>query len=239
MLTNNEIKLINSLSRKKERKEHGLFIVEGNKDIEELLSSDYQIHRIFGIDDEFNDHSSFQKISRQQLERISQFKSSAESFALVEIPEDVAADSSIPSILLENINDPGNLGTIIRTADWFGIKQIICSPQSVDCFNPKVVSATKGSLFRVNIIYTELIEFIKKSEISSIATSLNGNDLTGMDNLSNSHLVFGSESHGISSELEKICHKSIRIPSVNSKAESLNLAISVGIFCGFIHLASK
>ncbi|MCB9189205.1 MAG: RNA methyltransferase [Flavobacteriales bacterium] len=239
MLTNNEIKLINSLSRKKERKEHGLFIVEGDKNIEELLKSDFSVEKIFGIDDQFIQCDQFEKITRQQLDRISQFKSSSEALALVRLPEDIAANLSEPSILLEDINDPGNLGTIIRTADWFGIKQIVCSTHSVDCFNPKVVSATKGSLFRINVVYVDLKEFVKESVLPCIATSLKGSDLTASESLMNKHIVFGSESHGISEELESLCEKSIRIPSINSNAESLNLAISVGIICGFIHFNLK
>lgn len=239
MLTNNEIKLINSLSRKKERQSQGLFIVEGNKNIDEVLKSSFTVNRIFGADDYFSNHPKYSQVSSKQLERISQFKSSSEALALVEIPKHLEIDYSCPSILLEDINDPGNLGTIIRTADWFGIKQIICSPHSVDCFNPKVVSATKGSLFRTSIIYTDLFNFIEKSKLPSAATSLNGKNLDRTIDLKNHHLVFGNESHGISEDLEKKCDSSIRIPSFNSEAESLNLAISVGVICGFIHLECK
>lgn len=236
MITNSEIKLINSLSRKKERRVHGLFIVEGDKNIEELLKSDFSVKSIYGIDEKFERESNFIRITPKQLERISQFKTSSEALAIVSIPLDVPMDHSSPSIILEDINDPGNLGTIIRTADWFGIGQVICSIHSVDCYNPKVVSATKGSLFRVKVIYTELGKFISESEIPAVSTALDGQNLSKDVDLSNHHLVFGSESHGISEGLNKLCNKSIKIPSISSEAESLNLAISVGIICGFIHL---
>lgn len=239
MLTRNEIKLINSLSRKKERQLQGLFIVEGNKSIEEVLKSGYQVSKIFGIDDHFSEQTEFSKISAKELDRISQYKTSSEALALVKLPEKPTPNYTAPSILLEDINDPGNLGTIIRTADWFGVRQIICSSSSVDCFNPKVVSATKGSLFRTNIIYMNLAEFIAESSLDAVATSLHGDPLNEVVNLKQKHIVFGNESHGISKEMEGLCQTSARIPSFNSAAESLNLAISVGIFLGFTHLNCK
>lgn len=239
MLTRNEIKLINSLSRKKERQLQGLFIVEGNKNIEEVLKSGYQVSKILGIDDYFGEQTQFSKISAKELERISQYKTSSEALALVKLPEEPTPNYTTPSILLEDINDPGNLGTIVRTADWFGIRQIICSYSSVDCFNPKVVSATKGSLFRTNIIYMDLAEFIAKSALEAVATSLYGDPLSDTMNLRQKHIVFGNESHGISKEMEDLCQMSVKIPSFNSAAESLNLAVSVGIFLGFTHLNCK
>ncbi len=239
MLTNNEIKRINSLSRKRERLAQKLFLVEGDKNVAEVVQSSFEVSHIYGIDDTFSAHRSFTKVSPKQLERISQYKTATEALALVKIPEDPAIDYSTPSLLLEDINDPGNLGTIIRTADWFGITQIICSPNSVDCFNPKVVSATKGSLFRTNIHYMSLTDFVKRSDLRTIATSLNGVDLSSKSDLTSAHLAFGSESHGISKELEDLCEWAIKIPSFNSQAESLNIAISVGVVCGFIHLNVK
>jgi TrmH family RNA methyltransferase len=131
------------------------------------------------------------------------------------------------------------LGTIIRKADWFGIKQVICSDQSVDCFNPKVVTATKGSLFRTKVIYTDLPAFVEQSKLPTVATSLSGSDLSGELDLTGYNVAFGSESHGISPALEAACSSSIRIPSFNSEAESLNLGVSVGVICGFIHLKGK
>lgn len=239
MLTNNEIKVINSLSRKKERLANGLFIVEGDKNIEEVIQSSFTVRNIYGIDTHFKNESCFTSVNQKQLDRISQYKSASEALALVELPSDTNIDFNKPSIILEDVNDPGNLGTIIRTADWFGYEQVVCSPHSVDCFNPKVVSATKGSLFRVKIVYTDLGEFITGSSLPTAATSLQGNDLsTGID-LTNHHIVFGNESHGISADLENLCDISIRIPSFNSKAESLNLGVSVGIICGITQLSSK
>lgn len=237
MITNNEIKLINSLTRKKERLAHSLFVVEGNKTVSEVVNSTFEIVNIYGIDEHFSAHSKFVKITPNQLERISNYATSSEALAIVKLPtqEDIRAIDK-PSILLENINDPGNLGTIIRTADWFGFDQIICSPNSVDCFNPKVVSSAKGSLFRVKVVYMDLEDFIAGSKYKAVATSLNGEELSSSTDISNLHLVFGNESHGISGSLENICHRSIKIPSFNSQAESLNLGISVGVICGLIRL---
>lgn len=217
LLTNNEIKRINSLSRKKERTAQGIFIVEGNKNVQEVLNSRYQVKQIYGIDDSFHSSPNFTRINQKQLERISQYKTASEALAIVELPDSVTIDYKTPSIVLEDISDPGNLGTIIRTADWFGIKQVICSLHSVDCYNPKVVSSTKGSLFRTNVVYTDLIDFISASSLPAVATSLAGEDLNSTINLANHNYVFGSESHGISKDLEEACSKSIRIPSFNSQ----------------------
>lgn len=236
MITNNQIKLIKSLARKKDRHENGLFVVEGNKMIQELIDAGHEVKALYGTDDVFADHPKFEKISSKDLGRISSYKTASEALAILPLPHIGTIDTSLPSILLEDVNDPGNLGTIIRTADWFGIKQIICSEQSVDCFNPKVISATKGSIFRIQIHYTSLSNFIKTSPIPTYATLLEGKDIRTCDLQKEAHWLFGSESHGLSSGLSSLASEKYTIPSFASAAESLNLGISVGIVFGFSKL---
>ncbi|MCB9196978.1 MAG: RNA methyltransferase [Flavobacteriales bacterium] len=236
MITNKQIKLINSLSRKKERILEQMFVIEGDKMIDELIRTNLEIIHIFGLDQKFQEHPKFESISAKDIERISSYKSSSEAIAIVKLPEQNAIQNDEPSIILEDINDPGNLGTIIRTAEWFGIKQIICSPNSVDCYNPKVLSATKGSILRVNVIYTDLKDFIKSSFLPVYAARLEGQDMRQLALTENAHLLFGNESHGISHDLALISSESIRIPDFGEATESLNLGISVAVVLSFLKI---
>ena len=230
MLTNNEIKLINSLQRKKERQKHQLFIVEGVKLVEELLRSEFTIEKIFSTVPLQSKEIDVTLITESELIQISQFSTPNQMLALVQMPKESTPNQNTTSILLEDINDPGNLGTIIRTADWFGIDQIICSNNSVDCFNPKVVSATMGSIFRSKIYYTDLKKYLADSNLPSYGALLEGKPLNEIVFPKNCNLVFGSESHGLSSDLiETIKTKATILGSGNS--ESLNLSIAASIFC--------
>jgi RNA methyltransferase, TrmH family len=230
MLTHNEIKFINALQRKKERIENGLFVVEGVKMIDELLQTDYEIEALYSISDTFLQHSFSKKINKSQLDRISNFSKANEALALVKIPKEKNPNLQKTSIILEEINDPGNLGTIIRTANWFGIDQIICSPNSVDCYNPKVVSATMGAIFRTEIFYTDIATFISESTIPSYGALLEGEKLPQTNFQKPCHLIFGSESHGLSKKIIDLLDYKVTIPG-SGASESLNLGIAVGIFC--------
>ena len=140
--------------------------------------------------------------------------------------------------MLDTIQDPGNLGTILRTADWFGIKRIVCSPDTVDVFSPKVIQSAMGSIIRVELIYTDLDEFIKENpEIPVYATSLDGEDLKNKIQLSDAFLLMGNESRGISPALEHLASKRIRIPRKGG-AESLNVAVATGIVLSQIEIIS-
>ncbi len=230
MITNQEIKLIQSLDKKSERINTGFFIVEGIKNIEELIQSSFEIHKIYGVGDFFSKEPQFSKISEKDLGRISHLKTPNQALALVKLPKIEQPNFSISTIVLDGVNDPGNLGTIIRTADWFGIKQIVCSTNSVDAFSPKVVMSTMGSLFRVAIFYTDLTDFIQKSTLKSYAAILNGEDCSKTTFDKQSILVMGSESHGISKEVIEVCSNKITIPG-SGTTESLNLGIATGIVC--------
>jgi TrmH family RNA methyltransferase len=230
VITNQEIKLIQSLDKKSERINSGFFVVEGVKNIEELLQSSFKIHKIYGLGDFFSLESQFIKISEKELSRISHLKTPNQALALVKTPTMGQPNLAISTIVLDGVNDPGNLGTIIRTADWFGIKQIVCSSNSVDVFSPKVVMSTMGSLFRVSIFYVDLIGFIKKSKLKSYAAVLKGEDCTKTNFDEQSIIVMGSESHGISMELIDVCSNKITIPG-SGTTESLNLGVATGIVC--------
>ncbi len=230
MLTHNEIKFINALQRKKERTENGLFVVEGVKMIEELLQSDYQIETLYSTSDTFTQHSFSKKVNKSQLDRISNFSKANEALALVRIPKETNPNTDETSVILEDINDPGNLGTIIRTANWFGINQIICTPNSVDCYNPKVVSATMGAIFRTKIFYTDIQNYLSNSHLPSYGALLEGETLSNTNFKKPCNLVFGSESHGLSKKTTELIDHKITIQGTGA-SESLNLGIAVGIFC--------
>jgi TrmH family RNA methyltransferase len=230
MLTNNEIKLINALQRKKERLKNGLFIVEGIKMVDELIRSNYKIKKIFTTSPLEHESAEVAMISEREIKKISQFATPNQVLALVEIPGQQQPILSQSSIILQDINDPGNLGTIIRTADWFGINQIICSKDSVDCYNPKVVSATMGSIFRSSVFYTDLEEYLKNSSLPSYGAFLEGAPLNELKLEHQCNLVFGSESHGLNKEIEKVINHKTTILGAEG-AESLNLSIAVGIYC--------
>lgn len=229
MLTNNEIKLINSLQRKKEREKTGLFIVEGVKMIEELIKSNFTISKLYSTI-ETPSFKGTTMITEKELAKVSQFATPNQTIALVETPTPLTIDFNKTSLVLENINNPGNLGTIIRTADWFGINQIICSFGSTDCYSPKTVSSTMGSIFRSKIHYTDLEAFLKKSNLSSFGAFLEGDYLHDTKLPGDCNIIMGSESHGISDKLKALIDHKVTIAGTTN-AESLNLGIATGIFC--------
>lgn len=228
MINNSDIKQINSLNRKKNRDESGLFIVEGEKNVQELLASDFEIANIYATS-EWKGEINHIQISNKDLERISQLKNPNKVLAVVKKPKNPTLSKSCTSIVIDQINDPGNLGTIIRTADWFGIKQVICSQESVDVFNPKVVMASMGSVFRTKVIYKNLHELFQSSELPVYGALLEGVSIYETTFKNPCFLFLGSESHGISKELISYIQFKTTIPG-NGTAESLNLGISTAIF---------
>jgi RNA methyltransferase, TrmH family len=228
LLTNKEIKLLQSLDRKSERFAQGRFVVEGVKNIEELLKSDFAIELIYGVGDEFAGNDRFCKISAKEMERITHLKNASAALAVVKLPVYEEPDHSTSALLLDNVSDPGNLGTIIRTADWFGVSQIICSPNCVDAFSTKVVMSTMGSIFRVKLVYTDLCEYLKKSNLKSYAAVLGGTDVKKVQFNHPAALVVGSESHGISPDVLNLCTHKITITG-KGQAESLNVGVATGI----------
>ena len=229
MINNREIKLINSLKRKKNRIEEGLFVVEGEKNIEELLDSNFEIVNIYGTDEWLTDVEHI-KISSKDLERITSLSTPNKVLALVKIPIVNSINKGITSLVIDSVNDPGNLGTIIRTANWFGIKQIICSSNSVDKFNPKVIMASMGSIFKTDVIYTDLFQFILESKLPVYGALLKGESIYNLKIKSPCSFLLGSESHGISAELIPLITNKTTIPG-GENTESLNLGISAAIYC--------
>ena len=229
MLTKNQIKLIRSLSLKKNRQKHGLFIVEGEKLVNEVLSSDWEVEGIYATKEWLGENATI--ISNNDLSRISSLKTPNKVVAVVKIKKSSLHITSNTVLALDGVKDPGNLGTIIRLADWFGVEDIICSDDCVDYLNPKVVQSSMGSFTRVNLHYTSLIDVFKKhSDYKLFMTVLNGTPLKEMTNTYKKIVVLGSESKGISEEVLKLGSEKITIPkSEFSKAESLNVSIAAAI----------
>lgn len=233
MLSKRDIKLIKSLRLKKHRLTNKLFVVEGKKSISEFIQSNFSLFKLFSIDQQyFNLESKSTQITESDLKRISFLTNPDDHLAIFWIPEKKIIDESKLLLGLDGINDPGNLGTIIRTCDWYNITDIICSNDSVDCFNPKVVQSAMGSLSRVNITYLDLKKYLSSKSFNKIGTFLNGESIFETKiNFDKGILVFGNEANGISSKVENELKQKITIPRNNSNnyPESLNLSNSVGI----------
>ena len=234
MLTKNQIKLIRSLSVKKNRQKYGLFIVEGEKLVNEVLNSDWEVEGIYATK-EWSEQNAI-IISNNDLKRISSLKTPNKVLAVVKIKK-VSLDLNSNTVLaLDGVKDPGNLGTIIRLADWFGVKDIICSDDCVDYLNPKVVQSSMGSFTRVNLHYTSLIDAFKKySDYKLFMTVLNGTPVGDMSDVKKKIIVMGSESKGIREEILELTSEKITIPkSKSSKAESLNVSVAAAIILSAI-----
>lgn len=225
------------MQQKKFRKERGLFIVEGLKTVQELLLSDYRVRDIYSseaIDLEGN-LDSIELITPKELARISSLKNPNIVLAVAEIPDSKPIDHGQSLILLlDGIRDPGNLGTIIRTAKWFGINTIVCSEDCADIHNSKVVQSTMGALFHVNVIYQNLekpIEILKEKGVVIIGAMMNGESIYSLDHSKKTALIVGSESHGISTSVGELCDRQVTIPNKESyrHVESLNAAIATSI----------
>lgn len=228
MLTNQKIKFIRSLSLKKNRIENQLFVVEGEKNVNEFINSDFVIDSVYSIDDSFKD--SF-KVSPKELDRISHLNSSNKVLAVVKMPNYDFAKYGNTVIALDTIQDPGNLGTIIRLCDWFGVKEILCSETCVDQYNSKVVQASMGSLSRVKLNYCDLqTELSLMKDYSIISMDMDGVDIKESVDVDKKVIVLGNEGNGISNEVLQLSNITMSInKSNNSKAESLNVANACAI----------
>jgi TrmH family RNA methyltransferase len=245
MLSANRIKFLRTLSAKKTRVAEGLFTVEGVKPVAELLGSAIKIHSVYAVNEWITQHRQLLAVSgaevvtitHTELERISQLTTPNQVFAVAHQPQttlDINALGDKLVLALDDVSDPGNMGTIIRIADWFGIDTIICSPNTVELYNPKTVQSTMGSLFRVQVFYTDLLPAIadyKKAHNNPVcAAVLGGDDLYASPVQTPCLLLMGSESHGLSAELINTSTHKITIPSApGSKAESLNVGVSTAI----------
>ncbi|MDP1728243.1 MAG: RNA methyltransferase [Bacteroidota bacterium] len=237
MLTKADIKFVKSLNEKKERYANKLFVAEGNKLVIEILHSKISVTRIFANENWLNlneklvgKNIEITLLKHAELTRLSNLQSTREVIALCKIPEyelDFNRLSGL-TIALDTIQDPGNLGTIIRVADWFGLNNILCSKETVDCFNPKVVQSTMGSISRVKLFYGDLSIWLNKIEQPVLAASVEGTSVHEYTFPENAVLVIGNEGIGIGTELKPLIQQNICIPRKGS-AESLNAAIAAAI----------
>ena len=233
MVSKNQIKLINSLQQKKYRKLHNLFIAEGKKVIQELIDANFSLEHLFVTkNDLFDKKHAATLISDSELKKISALTSANDCLAVFKIKEYSSSSNSGLELALDNIKDPGNMGTIIRLCDWFGISKIICTEETVDMYNPKVVQATMGSLARVQVEYTNLAAYLKATDLEIFGTFMDGENIYKKELPTSGILVMGNEANGISSEIEKLITQKIAIPRFGNlqQTESLNVATATAIF---------
>jgi TrmH family RNA methyltransferase len=232
-LSKQKQKYIQSLHLKKYRQQFGVFIVEGQKSIEELVKSDFEILELY-LTDKAKDLKvigvQIKFCSEQEIKKITSFKSNNFGVAVVAIKanEPIKANSNEWILALDDINDPGNLGTIIRLADWYGISKIICSENTVEFYNPKVISSSMGSFTRVQSFYTDLEGYFSSNNSAIYGAFLDGKNIHQEKLPKGGTLLMGSESHGISDSLEKVVQHKITIPSFG-QAESLNVGVATAI----------
>ena len=219
------------MKQKKFRTQHQLFVVEGIKVVEEFLNSDYELDAIFAVDDRFSQYEQkLTKIDSKELAKISGFSTPNKVLATFKIPSPLAVNWSGLVVALDDINDPGNLGTIIRLCDWFGIKNLVCSEATVDCYNPKVVQASMGSHTRVNITYVDL-KMVLPTASNCLGTFMNGDSIYEQHLPETGVIVLGNEANGISEGVESLVNTRLSIPRFGTvkQTESLNVANAAAI----------
>lgn len=233
MVSKNQIKLISSLHQKKYRIAHQLFIAEGVKGINELLQSNFELEHLYVTIDEFRTVSPTQKtvISDADLKKISALTTPNTCLAVFKIPKEKSVLNKSLIVALDTIRDPGNMGTILRLCDWFGINQVVCSKETVDLYNPKVVQATMGSIARVNVNYLNLKDFLETTSLPIYGTFMDGEDLYNSEITNEGIIILGNEANGISKEIEALVTKRITIPRFGNlqQTESLNVATATAI----------
>ncbi len=235
MVSKNQKKLIKSLYQKKYRKQHGLFVAEGKKVINELLIAGLELQAIYTLDQLYfntdEDHTFI--VTEEELKSISFLTTPQAALAVFYIPKTIWEQSNGITLVLDDIRDPGNLGTIIRLCDWFGISDLVCSEQTVDCYNPKVVQATMGSIIRVRIVYTNLEVFInsQKNELPVFGTFMDGSNIHKEKLPERGIIVMGNEANGISPKIENLITHRVTIPRFGQiqETESLNVATATAI----------
>ena len=233
MVAKSQLKLIKKLHQKKYRTENNLFFVEGIKVVDELLSASYTPFLVLAIGDYMNHFSrtcEVQEISAQDLAKISALKSPNGVLGVFYQPkfEPIALNDWV--VVLDTVQDPGNLGTIIRLCDWYGVRHLVCSTNTVDCYNPKVLQATMGSIARLNVHYVDVEPFLKESNKTVYGAFMDGDSVYDENFDEPGILVMGNEANGISESLKKYISKKVTIPQFGAaSAESLNVAMATGI----------
>ena len=241
MLSSRESKFVKSLKVKKYRVREERFLVEGAKNVQELLKSDFQIDFLVGTDEYFKSNSFLIKkidakvVSEKMLTDLGTLKSNNTCLAVARskafLTKDI--DFSRQIFVLDGVNDPGNLGTIIRTMDWFGYDQLVCSSNSAELYNSKTINSTMGSFTRVKVYYTELTSFVKSQSLPVYGASMQGSDLYKTPINQPSIVLLGSESHGISEPLIPLVDQMISIPKWGG-AESLNVGVAASIIASHL-----
>ncbi len=232
MVVKSELKLIKSLQQKKCRNEHGLFVVEGKKTIEEVLKSDIKLYKLFAVDSESIEIEGVgvNRITIKELSQISSLKNPNGYLGVFHIPKQEQKILSDWILVLDGVQDPGNLGTIIRLCDWFGVSDIVCSPETVDCYNSKVLQATMGSITRVQIQYTELNTFLSSNKLPVYGAFMDGVSVSDLKLPEKGILIMGNEGKGISDSVAQLCTDKLAILQYGGiTAESLNVASATAI----------
>ncbi len=233
-MTRGDIQFVRSLHNKEGRTEHGLFLAEGEKLIRDILSSDFVVQKIYSLDGDF-DSQCTERVSPKEMERLSALKSANRAVAVVEMPEYQLGDISDRLIIaLDDVQNPGNLGTIVRLADWFGIRDIVCSLGCADIYNPKVVQATMGAITRVRVHYQPLVPFLEGCDSVIYGAMLDGDNIYEQTLSQEGVIVMGNEGRGVSPEVAALLTRRLYIPPYPADGggmESLNVAISTSIIC--------
>jgi TrmH family RNA methyltransferase len=240
MLSKNTVKFIKSLHQKKFRNQEQRFFVEGKKSVLEVLNSTFEVELLLATEHFLSENPALKignsieliLVTQNQLEGLGQYHSNDSALAVVKLKSN--QEFSYPEgelvIGLDDVRDPGNLGTIIRIADWYGIKHLVFSAQTADFYNPKVIQASMGSFTRVNFFYTDLKNIFEKWGVPVYGAFLNGKNIHLLEKPSPGVILMGNESQGISAELENMVTQKVTIPSFG-EAESLNVAIATAIIC--------
>ncbi|MFN7099163.1 MAG: TrmH family RNA methyltransferase [Flavobacterium sp.] len=233
MVSKNQLKLITSLQQKKYRVAQQLFFAEGVKGIQELLDSNFELEHLYTTQNDFENIALEKRtqITEADLKKMTALATPNSCLALFKIPKSQPVVDQGLIVALDSIRDPGNLGTIIRLCDWFGITELICSKETVDCYNPKVVQATMGSLGRVNCSYLDLNDFIAKTNLPVFGTFMDGDSIYKTSLPQSGIIVMGNEANGISSIIENSVTQRLAIPRFGNlqKTESLNVATATAI----------
>ncbi|MBQ8464041.1 MAG: RNA methyltransferase [Prevotella sp.] len=230
MISKNQIKYVHQLELKKFRKRDGVFVAEGPKVVGDLLRAGFEAVQLYATSEWQHEGQQAQEVSDEELRKISFLQHPQQVLAVFRMKESPAGGSDL-MLALDGVQDPGNLGTIIRIADWFGITTIYCSEDTADAWNPKVVQATMGSIARVNIIYTDLEDTIRRAQVPVYGTLLDGENIYAQPLSSKGIIVMGNEGNGISAPIRSMVTNRLLIPQFHEGPESLNVAIATAITC--------
>ena len=236
MISKNNIKFVHQLEQKKYRRKEGLFVAEGPKVVGDLIAAGFKPRMLFAVNEWIQQKriTTAQEVTEDELRKLSFLQHPQQVLGIFEMPiqsqENALSDNEL-YLALDGVQDPGNLGTIIRLADWFGIQTIYCSEDTADVWNPKVIQATMGSIARINVVYTDLQELIGHTKMPVYGTLLDGQDIYAQELTSNGIIVMGNEGNGISPEIRKLITNKLLIPKFQEGPESLNVAIATAITC--------